>query len=166
MPNSRHAPYSPPTPKIVRPPLSTKTISDGTKLSVEPRRSKTTTYGRNWSLRPFSISQEKRRLSRVGRHPIQVCDPILRDWLDRESALQAFDLALQHVGILLRLRRGEDEEDRYLRANRGSERVSLCRYPGTVEYYRRHRTVPSGGAFFVKAMQMVIGERLAVVDPV
>jgi hypothetical protein len=51
MDNRRHDLDSSDSPKIARPPLSTKTIFDGTKLSVDGRRPKTTTDGRKRSSR-------------------------------------------------------------------------------------------------------------------
>jgi hypothetical protein len=44
--NCHPAPQSPAYPKIARPPFPTKTVFDETKLSVDGRHPKTTTYGR------------------------------------------------------------------------------------------------------------------------
>src|ERR1700719_2036017 len=58
MTNCHHAPYSPPIPKIAQPPLPTKTIFDKTKLSVDGRQPKTTTYGRKCLFQPLSTAQD------------------------------------------------------------------------------------------------------------
>src|SRR6266851_4926386 len=55
--NCHHAAHSPAIPKIARPQLPTKTIFDKTKLRLEPRRPKTTTYGRNSPFQLDSINQ-------------------------------------------------------------------------------------------------------------
>src|SRR5258705_8826171 len=55
-------PHSPTSPKSARTPLPAKTIFDGTKLSVDPHRPKTTTYGRNCYFRVF-LSVRNLRLS-------------------------------------------------------------------------------------------------------
>src|SRR5713101_6930645 len=58
--NCHHAAHSPAIPKFARPQLPTKTIFDKTKLRLEPRRPKTTTYGRNSPFQLDSISSELR----------------------------------------------------------------------------------------------------------
>src|SRR5882757_6087479 len=58
MANRQHPPHPSTSPKIARPPLRTKTIFDGTNPRLEPRRSKTTTYGRKCPFQLNSISQK------------------------------------------------------------------------------------------------------------
>src|SRR6266852_5268215 len=57
MDNCHDASNSPSSPKIARPPRPAQIIFDGTKLSVDRSRPKTTTYGINHPFQPFSISQ-------------------------------------------------------------------------------------------------------------
>src|ERR1700688_4913912 len=59
MHNCHPAPHSPASLEIARPPLPTKTIFDGTKLSVDGRHPKTTTYGRKCSFQLFSMIQNR-----------------------------------------------------------------------------------------------------------
>jgi len=58
-----HAPDSPYSPELARPPLRTKTFFDETKLRLDPRRPKTTTYGINSRFRLFSLIQNCTSLS-------------------------------------------------------------------------------------------------------
>src|SRR5712692_6357153 len=58
MDNCHDAPHSQSSPKIARPPLPTKIIFDGTNPRIEPRRPKTTTYGRKCPFQPDSINQK------------------------------------------------------------------------------------------------------------
>src|SRR6266850_8168157 len=57
MHNCHPTPPSPASAELARPPLPSKTIFDGTKLSVERRRPKTTTNGINSPFRLFSMTR-------------------------------------------------------------------------------------------------------------
>jgi hypothetical protein len=58
MANCQHVARSPSSPELARLLLPTKTIFDGTKLSVDGRRPKTTTGGRKSSFQLFSIDHK------------------------------------------------------------------------------------------------------------
>jgi len=63
MHNCHDARHSPGSPEIRRRPLPPEIISDGTKLSIEANRPKTTTGGINCYFRLYSISQNPARHS-------------------------------------------------------------------------------------------------------
>src|SRR5271154_132066 len=92
---------------------------------------------------------------------------VLRDRLDGKCLLQLIQLGLEYLGVILRLGRGEQYEDRRLAADCRYERGRLRRRQSlAVEDDRRQRAVPSRGALFVQAMQMVVGELFAGVERV
>src|SRR5258705_8968310 len=65
MANRHNAPYSPSALKIARSPHLTKIFFDGTKLRIDPRRPKTTTYGINLKKsRPQSRARPRGRFLR------------------------------------------------------------------------------------------------------
>src|SRR5260370_41795875 len=70
MGNCHDTPHSPGSPKFACRPLRTKTIFDGTKLPVEGRRSKTTTYGRKSTFR-LSASRSIMRRIEIDRRTLR-----------------------------------------------------------------------------------------------